>query len=506
MVRGKQDVKVLGGGRKPIILYQFLPRFSFVVSGYHYLRPSILKNGNYAEVVQVCGGASIACKGRDLHNLTWSEHAGTLTATSYAYDALGRRVEKIYGGSGAGVQNDYAMDGSNPLDTFISGALYRVSGGFFDYTYGYTSFNRTDNIGTPKVTTKYDGTIDREETFGGPFGDNMGGYYWGSFDTIGFAGGDWDSENNGDHFGAREYAKLSGNWQSPDPAGRAAVDLTNPQSWNLYAYALNNPVSANDPSGLLPMSLMAASGSGESGFDGFCDAMYESCADNSFYEEAQQLAGMTAIASRGDFGVSGLSLPCDFGGCGDYFTGPNPSGQGTYDDPYTFYSDVMWPFLPNPNGSGGAANNWWGNFFGNLYSHWSWGVRGANQTYGQCLSQNSSNYSLAGALNQQGGAAQLVAGNDVASLLFGNSSEGLAGSITAEGASQSLQAGAGTALTFGRRTASIFDLNLSGVTGAAPAVLANTGAKAAIATAAAYKFAADVGATIALLGGCLAHP
>jgi hypothetical protein len=153
-----------------------------------------------------------------------------------------------------------------------------------------------------------------------------------------------------------------------------------------------------------------------------------------------------------------------------------------------------------------AANNWWGTFFGNLFSHYSWGVRGANQTYGQCLSQNASNYSLAGALNQQGGAAQLVAGNDVASLLFGNSSDGLAGSITAEGASQSLQAGAGAALTFGRRTASIFDLNLSGVTGAAHTVLANTGAKAAIATAAAYKFAADVGATLALLGGCLAHP
>jgi hypothetical protein len=122
------------------------------------------------------------------------------------------------------------------------------------------------------------------------------------------------------------------------------------------------------------------------------------------------------------------------------------------------------------------------------------------------LSKNSSNYSLAGAFGQNGGAAQLVAGNDVASLLFGNSGEGLAGSVTAEGASQSLQAGAGTALTFGRRTASIFDLNLSGITGSAPAVLANTGAKAAIATAAEYKFAADVGATIALLGGCLTHP
>lgn len=150
--------------------------------------------------------------------------------------------------------------------------------------------------------------------------------------------------------------------------------------------------------------------------------------------------------------------------------------------------------------------SWWGAWASNLFSNWSWGVRTPNQTYKQCLAQNSSNYSLAGALNQQGKFAQLIAGNDVASALFGNADEGTAGLIVVTGAEKSLAAGAGTALTFGRRTASIFNLNLSGTTGPAPAALGKTGAKGAIATAAAYKFAADVGATIALLGGCLTHP
>ncbi len=36
----------------------------------------------------------------------------------------------------------------------------------------------------------------------------------------------------------------------PDPAGLAAVDPTNPQSWNLYAYVKNNPLNLVDPLGL----------------------------------------------------------------------------------------------------------------------------------------------------------------------------------------------------------------------------------------------------------------
>jgi RHS repeat-associated protein len=52
------------------------------------------------------------------------------------------------------------------------------------------------------------------------------------------------------HFGAREYAKTQGRWLSPDPAGLAAVDPSNPPTWNRYAYVMNNPLSYIDPTGL----------------------------------------------------------------------------------------------------------------------------------------------------------------------------------------------------------------------------------------------------------------
>jgi RHS repeat-associated protein len=48
----------------------------------------------------------------------------------------------------------------------------------------------------------------------------------------------------------RKYSAAQSRWISPDPAGLGAVDLSNPQSWNRYAYVGNNPLSNTDPLGL----------------------------------------------------------------------------------------------------------------------------------------------------------------------------------------------------------------------------------------------------------------
>jgi RHS repeat-associated protein len=51
-------------------------------------------------------------------------------------------------------------------------------------------------------------------------------------------------------FTFRRYSPTQGRWISPDPAGLAAVDPTNPQTWNRYAYVMNQPLRFTDPLGL----------------------------------------------------------------------------------------------------------------------------------------------------------------------------------------------------------------------------------------------------------------
>ncbi|MGH9513755.1 MAG: RHS repeat-associated core domain-containing protein [Terriglobales bacterium] len=65
-----------------------------------------------------------------------------------------------------------------------------------------------------------------------------------------FTGHQHDNESNLENTWFRQYNSAQGRWITPDPAGIAAVDPTNPQTWNRYAYVGNNPLNATDPSGL----------------------------------------------------------------------------------------------------------------------------------------------------------------------------------------------------------------------------------------------------------------
>jgi RHS repeat-associated protein len=74
-----------------------------------------------------------------------------------------------------------------------------------------------------------------------PSGDNG--------DQHDFAGMDRDLEDNTEHAQYRQYSTNLGRWQSPDPY-MGSYDFTNPQSFNRYTYALNDPANLLDPSGL----------------------------------------------------------------------------------------------------------------------------------------------------------------------------------------------------------------------------------------------------------------
>lgn len=63
-----------------------------------------------------------------------------------------------------------------------------------------------------------------------------------------FTGKERDGESGLDYFGARYYGSTLGRFTSPDPP-LLDQHIADPQSWNLYAYARNNPLSYIDPTG-----------------------------------------------------------------------------------------------------------------------------------------------------------------------------------------------------------------------------------------------------------------
>lgn len=73
---------------------------------------------------------------------------------------------------------------------------------------------------------------------------------YGQFDGVRqqFTGKERDAESGLDYFGARYYSSTQGRFTSVDPEN-AGADPADPQSWNGYAYARNNPLKYTDPDG-----------------------------------------------------------------------------------------------------------------------------------------------------------------------------------------------------------------------------------------------------------------
>jgi RHS repeat-associated protein len=59
-----------------------------------------------------------------------------------------------------------------------------------------------------------------------------------------------DAESGLDYFGARYFSGMQGRFLSVDPEN-AGAKHEDPQSWNAYAYARNNPLKYTDPDGLM---------------------------------------------------------------------------------------------------------------------------------------------------------------------------------------------------------------------------------------------------------------
>jgi RHS repeat-associated protein len=78
-----------------------------------------------------------------------------------------------------------------------------------------------------------------------PFGEALS--TTGSLPVQRFTGQDRDDESGLDNFNARAFDPGAGRFTRLDPAGG---DAKLPQTWNRYAYARNDPLGFNDPSGM----------------------------------------------------------------------------------------------------------------------------------------------------------------------------------------------------------------------------------------------------------------
>jgi RHS repeat-associated protein len=171
---------------------------------------------------------------------------------SVTYDALGRMVE--LNRSGTYTEIAYAPTGGKLA--LMSGqtlqkAFVPLPGGA---TAVYTSsgldhYRHSDWLGSARLTTTPSRTVYGEVAYA-PYGETYAASGNNDFSWTGI-NADVEPANPETlyDFPAREYG-IQGRWPSPDPLGIGAVDPSDPQSWNRYAYVRNNPLAMEDPTGM----------------------------------------------------------------------------------------------------------------------------------------------------------------------------------------------------------------------------------------------------------------
>ena len=119
-----------------------------------------------------------------------------------------------------------------------------------------TLYVTQDHLGSTRLVTNAGGAVGCHDYL--PFGEEIGANWgrsgvpcYGASDTaVKFTGQERDLETGLDNFVARHLSGAQGRFLTADPAGNFVADARNPQSWNLYAYAGNNPLAFIDPTGL----------------------------------------------------------------------------------------------------------------------------------------------------------------------------------------------------------------------------------------------------------------
>jgi RHS repeat-associated protein len=208
-------------------------------------------------------------------SLTWNALnlpitvATTARTTTATYDALGLMVEMDATASPRAVGSIYRPDGAllaiyNWSSGLTKGQVPLPGGSTAIYNASGLSYIRhKDWLGSSRLATTWAHAVYSKEAYA-PFGET---YNEAGTADRSFTGQDQDIVTGTGGTGVydflfRKYDPSGGRWMSPDPSGWAAVDLTNPQSLNRYAYVTNNPLAFIDPLGLDSQVQLVPEGNG----------------------------------------------------------------------------------------------------------------------------------------------------------------------------------------------------------------------------------------------------
>lgn len=219
------------------------PQYSFNtannrITGYSYDAAGNMTNDGYYSYTYDAEGNVTAVNGGSTAQYVYNalnQRVQTVvgsTKTEFVYNVNGRRVSIWNGTSNTQIQGQYYW-GSKPVAFYKNGQVH---------------FQHQDWLGTERIRTTYNGVV--EGTFTSlPFGDAQTTASGTDLDPHHYAQLDYDSETSTSHAQFRQYNSTEGRWMRPDPNG-GSYDFSNPQSFNRYAYASNNPLANSDPAGL----------------------------------------------------------------------------------------------------------------------------------------------------------------------------------------------------------------------------------------------------------------
>ena len=174
-------------------------------------------------------------------------------AVQYLYDADGHRVGKQQGNT----LEDYVYDPQGHVVSVHDGSanllrseLYSPEGRHVaTWNSNGLFYNHADWLGTERVRTNASGNFVQGFT-DTPYGMNLAYNPASDVSPMHFTGKQRDSESGLDYFEARYNESTIGRFMTPDPSGKDAARPDDPQTWNMYAYVGNNPMTLTDPTGL----------------------------------------------------------------------------------------------------------------------------------------------------------------------------------------------------------------------------------------------------------------